>query len=328
MNSIKISIIVPIYNAEKYLHRCLDSIESQSFKNFEVLLIDDGSTDHSFEICKEYAEKDKRFQAMHKTNEGVGAARKYGIDHACGEYTIHVDPDDWIEPEMLEHLYEKAYNEEADIVICDFQKDFCDHQELLLQKPISLDKEEIIGELIRGSLHGSVCNKLIRLGLYKNSGVNFIKGMNSCEDLYVCVSLLSKNKNVKIGYINECLYHYDQYSNSNSLTKNLEYRRSKMLGSIQFINLAEKIVDKNIFEDDFFVSKSNMLNVAFYEKTLTQDEFLQLGWDIKKRYIHEKGLWKNRSVIEECIKLSLRGHYDLAQKIFSCYLHFKGIKRI
>ena len=115
-----ISVIIPVYKAEKYLYRCVDSFLRQTFSDFEVLLIDDGSPDNSGKICDAYSVQDKRIKAFHKTNEGVSSARQYGLDHAEGEYVIHADPDDWVEPTMLEELYQNAVQNNADMVICDF----------------------------------------------------------------------------------------------------------------------------------------------------------------------------------------------------------------
>ena len=109
----KISVIVPVYKAEAYLHRCIDSLLAQTFFDFEILLVDDGSPDRSGEICAEYARKDRRVRVFRKNNGGVSSARQCGIDNVVGEYSIHVDPDDWVEPTMLEELYEKAKKEAA-----------------------------------------------------------------------------------------------------------------------------------------------------------------------------------------------------------------------
>ena len=103
----KVSVIVPIYKAEAYLNKCVDSLLVQTLKDFELLLIDDGSPDNSGEICDRYAQKDSRVRVFHKENGGVSSARQCGIDNAYGEYTIHTDPDDWVESTMLEELYEK-----------------------------------------------------------------------------------------------------------------------------------------------------------------------------------------------------------------------------
>lgn len=115
-----ISVIIPVYNAEKTIKKTLDSIREQTFLNFEVIMIDDGSTDASGDICDEYTRYDKRFKVKHKQNQGVSAARQDGIDMSKGEYTIHIDPDDWVEQPMLKELYRKAVESNADMVICDF----------------------------------------------------------------------------------------------------------------------------------------------------------------------------------------------------------------
>ena len=118
--AINVSVVVPVYQAENYLNRCLDSILAQTLENFELILINDGSKDKSGEICDEYKRKDKRIRVIHKRNEGVSRARQVGLDLARGEYIIYVDPDDWVERDYLETLYSKAISENADMIICDF----------------------------------------------------------------------------------------------------------------------------------------------------------------------------------------------------------------
>ena len=100
-----ISIIVPIYNVENYLRQCLDSIMGQTYKNFECLLINDGSPDHSADICREYVSKDSRFRYFEKENGGVSSARNLGIEYSKGEYITFIDSDDWVDSDYLEALY-------------------------------------------------------------------------------------------------------------------------------------------------------------------------------------------------------------------------------
>ncbi|EJG3290978.1 glycosyltransferase, partial [Campylobacter coli] len=109
-------MIVPIYNVEKYLRQCLDSIIAQTLKDIEIILVNDGSTDNCGVICDEYALKDKRIQVIHKTNAGLGAAYNTGLEMASGEYIGFVESDDWIEPNMYEELYAKA--KETDVDVC------------------------------------------------------------------------------------------------------------------------------------------------------------------------------------------------------------------
>ena len=110
-----ISVIVPVYNAEKYLHRCIDSVLAQTYTDFELLLIDDGSKDQSGEICDEYAQKDARVRVFHQENGGVSSARNLGLDNAKGEWVTFVDSDDWAKPYYIEHLV--ASIDGADLVV-------------------------------------------------------------------------------------------------------------------------------------------------------------------------------------------------------------------
>ena len=113
----KISIIVPVYKVEKYIHKCIDSILAQTFTDFELILVDDGSPDNCGKICDEYAKEDSRIVVIHKDNGGVSDARNIGISRANGEYIGFVDSDDYIDKDMYKNLYESCLNNKADISI-------------------------------------------------------------------------------------------------------------------------------------------------------------------------------------------------------------------
>ena len=115
-----ISIIAPVYQSERYLEILINSIINQTYLDWELLLIDDGSTDGSAEICDTYAQKDNRIRVVHKANGGVASARNKAMEMAGGEYLAFADSDDWVEPDWLERLYTTAREQEADIVVCDF----------------------------------------------------------------------------------------------------------------------------------------------------------------------------------------------------------------
>ena len=117
-----ISIIVPIYNVENYLRQCLDSIVSQTYQNFECLLINDGSSDNSADICREYIEKDSSFRYFEKENVGVSSARNLGIERSKGQYITFIDSDDWVDSEYLEVLYRALIEEKADIAITTYKQ--------------------------------------------------------------------------------------------------------------------------------------------------------------------------------------------------------------
>lgn len=210
----KISVIVPVYKAEAYLHRCVDSLLAQTFQDFEILLVDDGSPDRSGEICDEYARQDSRVHVFHKENGGVSSARQYGMNKALGEYTIHADPDDWVEPTMLEELYKKAKDEDADMVICDFYVDEREGVRYQSQNPSDLNARTVCCELFK-QLHGSSWNKLLRRKCFLQYGIAYPLELSYCEDLYVNAILLQYN--LRVSYLAKAFYHYDQYINANSL---------------------------------------------------------------------------------------------------------------
>ena len=213
-----ISVIVPVYKAEKYIQRCVESIISQTFTNFELILVNDGSPDNSGLICDEYSRKDPRIKVIHKENGGVASARQCGIDNASGEYTIHADPDDWMEPEELELLYKKACEKNADIVISDFWVDVEKEKSIYRHQAIYSESANIVlDQLLMHHLHGGLWNKLIRTSCYRNYGIGFVEGLNYCEDYLVCVKILMNN--VKVAYIGKAFYHYDNITNDNSITR-------------------------------------------------------------------------------------------------------------
>lgn len=212
----QISIIIPVYKAENYIQRCLDSIQVQLFTNWECLLVDDGSPDNSGAICDDYSCKDSRFKVIHKKNGGVSSARQTGLDAAQGEYVIHADPDDWMDADMLIELYAKAKTEDADMVICDYFAESQKGQEYYKQQPKSLDHKSVLCELF-STLHGSTWNKLVRRSCFLDFGVRFPKDINLCEDVYVNAELLRHP--IKVSYLPKAFYHYDLSVNQHSIVR-------------------------------------------------------------------------------------------------------------
>lgn len=142
----KISIIVPIYNTEKYLQRCIDSILNQTFKDFELILVNDGSTDLSGKIIEDYARKDKRIKTLHIENSGQGAARNRGLDIATGDYIGFVDSDDWIHQDMYQVLYRECRNQNTQIC----QINHMNAKDFILDSPISRDyPREVILDIMK-----------------------------------------------------------------------------------------------------------------------------------------------------------------------------------
>lgn len=215
MKSPAVSIIIAAFNSEKYIQRCVDSIASQTMRDFEVILIDDGSTDRTGQICEEYVQKDSRFHVFHQANQGVAAARQKGLDLSQGEYTIHVDADDWIEPDMLKKMYESAEEESADMVICDYIEHFRNGTRYNSQEPAPKDRLSIFGQMMN-NLSGGLTNKLIRRSCYLQYGITFDNDVHFEEDKLVCLKLLSHP--ISVSYIPVAFYHYDHTQNPLSLS--------------------------------------------------------------------------------------------------------------
>ena len=210
-----VSIIIPSYNAEKYLKRCIESIISQTMKDFEVLIINDGSRDGTGTIADDYASRDSRFRAFHQENQGVATARQVGLDNARGIFTIHMDADDWVDSDMLKELVSFAELKRADVVICDYYEIDGSTIRYNCQKPYPDDRLSIWGQSFN-SLSGSLCNKLIRRDCYSQYGITFEKGVNYEEDKLICLKLLSHN--ISVHYLNRAFYHYDHTQNPQSLS--------------------------------------------------------------------------------------------------------------
>jgi glycosyltransferase involved in cell wall biosynthesis len=221
----KISIIIPVFNTERYLRRCLDSVLAQTFTDFELILVDDCSTDASPAICDDYAGKDTRIKVIHNAqNQGSSKSRKTGIDAIIskvgGGYILFVDSDDWIENDMLETMYKKAVSDDLDMVYCGIyestdtgQQEYC--------SPFLDDKIEMIKQIvIWQNFSPAVWNKLVKHEIYQK--VNF-PDVNYGEDRQITIQTIHYAN--KIGYTRRKLYHY--YKNENSLCNSSD--RSKIL---------------------------------------------------------------------------------------------------
>ena len=217
----KVSVIVIAYNTINLIPRCLDSILRQSLNDFELIVIDDGSTDGTGAVIDNYAESDSRVIAVHQNNQGIANARQKGLDLATGVYTLFIDSDDWIEDDMLEALYDQAVTDQADIVFCDYIEDNGLGTFYRKQQPTGNNSSDVLKQML-WSLHGSLWNKLIKKELYKQSGVGFIAGLNYCEDELVVIRLLSFG--CRVSYVGKGFYHYDKISNDNSVSNHWAYR--------------------------------------------------------------------------------------------------------
>ena len=203
-----ISIIVPVYNVEQYLDRCMESILQQTYHRLEVILVDDGATDSSPAKCDAYAKKDNRVKVIHKQNGGLSDARNAGLAAATGDYIGYVDSDDWIEPDMYERMHQACVAHDAQLAVCRY---FCEYRDQTVAggdgSVVPLSRDALLKTYIGGHdeyvIYNSVWSKLFQRDLVR--GVLFPKGRNSEDIMYTTRAFCRVERAV---YLDQCFYHY------------------------------------------------------------------------------------------------------------------------
>ena len=300
---LKVSVIIPVYNASDSIRKMLDSILAQTLHEFEVLMIDDGSTDESGRILEEYSAKDKRFKAFHKQNEGVAMARQLGVDNAKGEYCIHADADDWMDSTMLEELYTEAKAKDADVVVTDYFVCSKQGETVCKQQPSDLSPEHVLQDMFDNKLFGALWHKLVRTDLYRKYNAKFFKGINHCEDLLIWVQLL-QHLEVKVSYLPKAYYHY--VVNDNSITRHFTHETYEMrlrfrdkLKELLVVPNAKEIIEKVSF---------GIFTEGFIYDVLSSEEM-------------EKGLFTYRKSIEHLDSLKWKMGFILLKWGFKDFAH-------
>lgn len=217
-----VTFILPVYNAENTLRRCLDSILKQTYCDYEVIIVDDGSIDNSGKICDSYSLNDNRFRVVHKENEGVASARQLGVSLASGVYVIHIDSDDWIESNMLSDMMNEI--SDADILVSDYYYNTKYGQTYVRQVDCTTS-EELLEKIIKGEVFGSLWHKLIRRNLYQN--IEFNTDLTFCEDQLLLFKILTTYQ-CKVINLHKAYYHYECNDGSITQRTDREYFDNKI----------------------------------------------------------------------------------------------------
>lgn len=223
-----ISVIIPVYNVESFLDECLESVVNQTYENIEILLMDDGSTDSSGEMCDLWAQKDERIRVIHKGNEGLSATRNRGLEFVTGKYVAWVDSDDYVDLQYLEKLYNLLINSSADMSMCNFYGLYEDRLTFDGKTRIfdaEYSAEEFLEQLYTTGFFSVVWNKLVPTEMYQN--IIFPVGRRF-EDSAVMRELASKC--TKIVTTKEPLYYYRRHENSITMVKRTTEEAAKYLG--------------------------------------------------------------------------------------------------
>lgn len=212
----KISIIIPVYNVERYIRECLDSIICQTFSDFEVLLIDDGSPDKSGDICDEYAAKDPRFRVFHKPNGGVSSARNLGLENAQGEWVLFVDADDVIYNDCLEKCYNIATEDNLDLLQFKFDR------EINKREPQNNITSEVLSSADFLNIRHNVCAacSFIKTSIIRDNSIRFNTNIKLAEDQLFILHAIKNSNRIKI--TNDVLYYYRPNEQSATNTAKVE----------------------------------------------------------------------------------------------------------
>ena len=313
MNQGLVSIIVPVYKAEKYIHQCIDSLLAQTYSNIEVILVDDGSPDNCGKICDEYAAKDYRVKVIHQQNGGVSVARQTGIDHATGEYSIHADPDDWVELNMIEELVAKAVADNADMVICDFYRESKSDRIHVCQNPgDDLSASAVLRKILSQQLHGSCWNKLVNRSHIE--GIGFIpEDLCILEDELYNIRILARK--IKVSYLPKAFYHYrveNEHSLCNTISEKSFKSKVKAVREIESFCLANVA---GIVSLDFIRIKRNVLFDAL--RTKRYEALMKLYPEQKEAMINSGTPYRLLAPVSSCIALALRGYPALAYTLYN-----------
>ncbi|MCR2806712.1 glycosyltransferase family 2 protein [Paenibacillus soyae] len=265
----KISIIIPVFNVEPYIRRCLDSVVHQTFRNLEIICVNDGSTDLSGVICDEYARIDARVAVIHQANAGVAAALNAGLDKATGVYIGIVDPDDWVEPNFYELMYDAIEYNDVDFVCSGWRKEF-DYggidvdNKIKLNSPILNRNQALTMTFIRDmypAFGAYYWNKLFRADRFMgSSGLRFREDIRVGNDVLLFTEYLLHSKQAY--YMELPLYHYYQREQSLFHSKDIEQRRGSLIAYAQIIELLKENgipTDIIIWVKRFYVYHASLL---------------------------------------------------------------------
>lgn len=323
-----ISIIVPVYNVEKYLRECLDSLINQTYKNIEIIIVDDGSTDNSGKICDEYEKKNKNIKVIHKENEGLGFARNTGLENIHGEYVTFVDSDDYVDNNFIEELYKNITIKNADVCKSGFKRIDDNHNTLSIRKydDYTYNEKEtkytflprMIGSLPdkKDSIEMCVCGALYKTSYILDYKIKFpSERVLISEDLFFNIDYTQNiNKACTIDYVG-----YNYRYNPSSLTK--KYRKDRFEASKYFyLELKKKL--EFLGYDDVTLLRLSRIFFIYIEICISQEKF-QVSNRKYKDSLRTIYNICNDPLIQDVINYYPINRLGIKQKIFIYLIKYK-----
>lgn len=317
----EISIIIPVYNVSSFIEKCIKSVVDQSFRDFECIIVNDGTKDNSIELVEGIIKGDKHFKVFHQKNQGQGMARNLGLKHAQGKYICFIDADDFVEPNYLEVMYREIERQKADIVCCGFNiitKDKVSPHLISLEASSNI---ESILHLLNGNDWGSLFNRMFKSNLVKD--LNFNKGIG--QDKPFIFELFVKNPISKVIYIPQCLYNY--IIRNQSATNSMSMGKIDNLFENMIVNPLNLVRQSNYYRNckrelDYYLVMSYLYVISNIAKNSNQFLFEAKYFKNKFSEVYDLKLWVS-------IKLVVHSQLSLLKKaiaVFQLVLsHFNGL---
>ncbi len=325
MNNPLVSIVIPVYNVEQYLTKCLETIVHQTYKNIEIVIVNDGSVDRSEEIILKFQDMDKRIKYLKKANGGLSSARNAGIKICTGEFISFVDSDDWVDRDFIRVLMDAIRQDESQIAICNMTYIYKDG-EIKKRTPVietrkavsNLDALEDLFYARKFKFHA--VNKLYAIDLFRNKNIEYPEG-KIYEDVFTTYKLFYEAK--KVSYVNSFLYFYLQNREGSILQTKFSEKRFGIFEALKNIKcfLEENKIDLN---DSFIhlvtgniISLVNYLYPVYY--TLNNNEKKIYLETVKKEAYNfgiDRHIWRQKTTVVEKIRIvMILRHFDLYVKL-------------
>lgn len=307
-----ISVIVPVYNVEKYLPECLESILGQSYRQLEIILINDGSTDESGVICDKYAKIDSRIKVIHQINGGAANAKNAGLRVATGEFLSFVDSDDYLEPKAYEFMIEKLKTHEADVVQCGFRNIYVDNaiEYITLLEATSFSTVEFLRRFTKDWTCGLLWDKLFRREIFNN--IRFEEGHKIDDEFFTYQGIMNAKK---IIHFSNIVYNYRKRKSSVMLR--MESQQKIVLDKLEYLEKRRKRVIAKFPElkQDFDYHYLSMLVILSKDIATTEKSIKQTQYMLKKYFVEKEHCKVEFSLRKQLFLLQHRSYKKLLEAI-------------
>ncbi|OKL36559.1 glycosyltransferase family 2 protein [Domibacillus mangrovi] len=308
----KVSVVVPIYKVEKYIHRCVDSILNQTYTNIEIILVDDGSPDNCGRIADQYKERDSRVTVIHQTNGGLSDARNQGMTYVTGEFTMFVDSDDWLEKNMIENMVNSSFKYKADVVQTAFyyaydDKSFLDNRYYSQRNdPVTLDNKRLMYELVvNDKVKNFAWGKLYKTKLIKD--IPFEKGV-LFEDVFWAYKVMHQVNSFLI--VHQPMYNY--YQRSDSIVANYTPRNLDMIRGLK---------ERHVFIEELYKELTDESYKVILKMSLIHYNLLLMNRRKDKGGLHRKEIQSYIQSNYSRLKKAVKNDQQLKRQLHLFTMH-------